>query len=173
MVGQGRLVGTLLIAGGLLVSGVASLWLIGNWVSGQLQFTGFLLGLALILLVFAVPPLGVGGYLLVRGRTEEQEFAQVGRERKLLDIVQTRGQVRIPDLALEMRMTRDQVKDALYRVVGMGLFTGYVNWQEGILYAKEVAEVKTTKCPNCGGVRELVGKGVVKCPYCGVELFIS
>jgi DNA-directed RNA polymerase subunit RPC12/RpoP len=33
--------------------------------------------------------------------------------------------------------------------------------------------MKTTKCPNCGGEREVVGKGVVKCPYCGSELFVG
>jgi len=60
------------------------------------------------------------------------------------------------------------------RILNMvkGLFTGYINWDEGVLYAVDAAVMRTTKCPNCGGVREVVGKGTVKCPYCGSELFL-
>jgi DNA-directed RNA polymerase subunit RPC12/RpoP len=65
-----------------------------------------------------------------------------------------------------------QVKNYIYDLVGKGLFTGYIDWQSSTLYAKEAGAMQSTKCPNCGGVRELVGKGVVKCPYCGAELFL-
>ena len=27
-------------------------------------------------------------------------------------------------------------------------------------------------CPNCGGALELAGKGLIRCPYCGAEIFI-
>ena len=27
-------------------------------------------------------------------------------------------------------------------------------------------------CPNCGGQLELGGKGIIKCPYCGAEIFL-
>ena len=30
-----------------------------------------------------------------------------------------------------------------------------------------------TECPNCGGKLELAGKGIVTCPYCGVQIFLS
>jgi DNA-directed RNA polymerase subunit RPC12/RpoP len=75
-------------------------------------------------------------------------------------------------VALEMNLTRDQIKEYIYDLVGKGLFTGYINWNDGVLYAREAAEMRTNKCPNCGGIRELVGKGIVKCPYCGSELFL-
>ncbi len=29
-----------------------------------------------------------------------------------------------------------------------------------------------TTCPNCGGQLELGGKGIIKCPYCGAEIFL-
>ena len=87
-------------------------------------------------------------------------------------MVKTQGQVRVSDVALELNLSRDQVQDYIYDLVGKGLFTGYINWSEGVLYAKDAKEMQTTKCPNCGGERELVGRGIVRCPYCGSELFI-
>lgn len=172
MIGQGRLTGTLLILGGIALGSVCSLWLLGNVGSGQLQFTGFVLGLAGVLILLVLPVVAGGIYLFVRGGQEAKEFAEVEKEQKLLNMVQTQGKVRVADLAIALKLTRDQVRDYIYDLVGKGLFTGYINWQDGVLYAKEAAQMQTTKCPNCGGVREVVGKGVVKCPYCGSELFI-
>jgi hypothetical protein len=73
---------------------------------------------------------------------------------------------------LELNATRDQVKEWIYDLVGKGLFTGYINWDEGILYSKQVSDMGTNKCPNCAGQLELAGKGVVGCPYCGTEIFL-
>ena len=85
---------------------------------------------------------------------------------------QSQGRVRVSDVALELNASRDQVRDYIYDLVGKGLFTGYIDWKEGVLYAKEAAEMETNKCPNCGAAREFVGKGIVKCEYCGAELFL-
>jgi len=87
-------------------------------------------------------------------------------------MVLTQGRLAVADAALELDVTRDEVKAFVYDLVGKGLFTGYINWSDGILYARDASEMRTNKCPNCGGVRELVGKGVVRCPYCGSELFL-
>ena len=172
MVGQGKMVGVILIVVGLILGLVASLWLISGVTEGSLGASGFILGLALVLFILVLPLSGAGGYLLISGRGEEREFAEVERERRILNMVKTQGQVRVSDVALELNLSRDQVRDYIYDLVGKGLFTGYINWNEGILYAKEAQEMQTTKCPNCGGERELVGKGIVRCPYCGSELFI-
>ena len=94
------------------------------------------------------------------------------KEKRILNMVQTQGQIKVAEVALEMRLTLDQVKAYIYDLVGKGLLSGYINWDDGILYARDAKEMQTTKCPNCGGEREVVGKGVVKCPYCGTELFL-
>ncbi len=172
MIGQGRLTGLILILVGLALGVVAGLWLLSNVASGQLQITGFILGLALVLIVLVAPTLGAGTFLLIRGREEAREFAQVEKEKRVLNMVQTQGRVRVSDVALELNVSRDQVKDHIYDLVGKGLFTGYIDWKEGVLYAKEAAEMETNKCPNCGATREFVGKGIVKCEYCGAELFL-
>lgn len=171
MVGQGRIVGTILILVGLIIALVVSLWLFSGVAEGRLRFSGFALGFAL-LLILALPLLGGGAFLFIRGGAEARAFAEVEREKRLLNMVQTQGQLRVSEAALEMNLSRDQVKEYIYDLVGKGLFTGYINWDEGVLYAKQAREMRTTKCPHCGGEREMVGRGVVKCPYCGTELFL-
>lgn len=101
-------------------------------------------------------------------------MADIAQQRKLLNIVKTQGQVTISDMVLELDGTYDQIKDWIYELVGRGLFSGYVNWEEGTLYSQQASELRgETRCKHCGGELDLAGKGVVRCPYCGTEYFIS
>ena len=93
--------------------------------------------------------------------------------RNILNSVMTRGRVSIPDLAIEGDLTRDQVKDYIYDLIGKDLFRGYVNWDKGELVSAEAAQIKDGTCPNCGGRLELAGKGLVRCPFCGTETYLS
>lgn len=77
------------------------------------------------------------------------------------------------DLAIECNLTRDQVKQNVYDLIGKDLFRGYVNWERGELVSAEAAQIKEDTCPNCGGRVELAGKGLVRCPYCGTETYLS
>ena len=171
MIGQGRVVGVILIIIGLIIGLAVTLWLLSGLAEGTLRYSGFALGLV-VALVLAIPFLAAGGYLFMKGRVEARELAELERERRVLDMVQTQGQVRVADVALEMGLTRDQVKEYIYDLVGKGLFAGYINWDEGVLYSKQASELPRDKCPNCGGELELAGKGVVRCPYCGTEIFL-
>jgi DNA-directed RNA polymerase subunit RPC12/RpoP len=128
------------------------------------------LGLAFII---AAPLVGVGVFLLIKGRREAAEFAEVEKERKLLGMVQAQGQVGISDVALELDASRDQVKEWVYDLVHKGLFAGYINWDEGTLYSRDASQLRGNKCPNCGGEVELAGKDVIQCPYCGAEIFLT
>ena len=135
---------------------------------------GAALALAMVFFLVFAPTVGVGVYLLVRGQRESKEMAEVDKERQLLNIVLTRGQVTIADLVLELRSTSDQVKAWIYDLVGKGLFSGYVNWNDGILYSRQASQMREgRKCPNCGGEQAFAGKGVIVCPYCGSELFLA
>jgi len=170
MVGQGRIIGGLLILAALAIAFAAGAWLAINLAEGTLRASGAVFGAVLLLIVVA--PLFAGGaFLVVRGQQEARQFAEVEKQRRILNMVLTRGQLRISDAALEMNLSRDQVRDYIYDLVGKGLFTGYINWNEGVLYAKEASEMRR-KCPNCGGELELAGKGVFECPYCGTEIFL-
>ena len=172
MVGSGKVSGLILIGVGVVLEALTALWLFSQIAEGRLQGGGFVLGLGLSQ-ILALPLFGVGVFLLIKGRQETADFAEMEKQRTILNMVQTQGRVKISDMALQMKLNRDQVQKYIYDLVGKGLFTGYVNWNEGVLVSKTASEMKTTKCPNCGGEREVVGQGVVRCPYCGSELFVS
>jgi tRNA(Ile2) C34 agmatinyltransferase TiaS len=134
---------------------------------------GRILGIMLLLII--VLPVILGGiFLLFRGQAEAKDYAEVQKQRMVLNMVETRGKVRIADIALEINGTRDQVQKYIYDLVGKGLFTGYVNWQKGELLAVDARQLNESQtCPNCGGKLELAGKGLVQCPFCGSEIFLS
>jgi hypothetical protein len=169
---SGRLIGIILIVIGILACLVLAAVFSSSVLSQETpHIGGLILGLA-IAAVVAIPLVGAGIYLVVRGRAEEEELADVARQRKILDMVKTRGQIDISDLVFELHSTSDQVRDDVYKLVGMGLFTGYVNWNDGKLYSREASQLTGNKCPNCGGEQEFAGKGVITCKYCGTDVFL-
>ncbi len=175
MRGGGRVVGIILIVIGIAAIGVAGLWALAEMASGEaLTAGGAALGVGLVFFLVTVPTVGVGIYLLVKGQRETKELAEVDKQRKLLNIVLSRGQATISDLVLELNATTDQVKAWIYDLVGKGLFSGYINWNDGILYSKQAGSIRETqKCPNCGGQMQFGGKGVITCPYCGTDVFLA
>jgi ribosomal protein S27AE len=175
MRGGGKVVGVILIFIGIAAIGVAGLWTLAEMASGEaLTAGGAALGVGLVFFLVTVPTVGVGVYLLVKGQRETKELAEVDKQRKLLNIVLSRGQATISDLVLELNATTDQVKAWIYDLVGKGLFSGYINWNDGILYSKQAGSIRETKkCPNCGGQMQFGGKGVITCPYCGTDVFLA
>jgi hypothetical protein len=93
-------------------------------------------------------------FLTVKGGQEAAEMAEVAKEKKLLNMVTTQGKVSVASAALDMGLTRDQVKNYVYDLVGKGLFTGYVNWDDGVLISQQASQMPRDKCPNCGGQLE-------------------
>lgn len=172
MLNSGKIIGLLLIGAGVIVGLLVAVWGMANVADGTMQVTGFVF-LLILALPFIAALIGAGIYLFLRGRSEEAELADVAQERKLLNMIQTQGEVRISDAAIELDASREIVKNYVYDLVGKGLFSGYINWDDGILYAREARSLRETgQCPNCGGELELAGKGVVQCPYCGSEIFL-
>ncbi|GIW07035.1 MAG: hypothetical protein KatS3mg060_1840 [Dehalococcoidia bacterium] len=169
---MGRVLGIILIAVGVGICALVSLFLGSGLITNQLTLAGAVLGVAL----FGGVPLillgGVGGFIFMRGRAEEKELAEIRKKERLLGMISAQGQVSLGSAMIEMKMTRDEVQNAIYDLVNQGLFAGYIDWTTQTFYSKDAAQVGSTKCPNCGGVREVAGKGIVRCPYCGVTLFI-
>jgi hypothetical protein len=169
----GKIIGILLTIAGASVCLLGTLWFGAGYASGDYEsLAAPVLGLG-VLFVLAAPLLGVGVFLLVKGQRETVELAGVEKERRLLGLVQAQGQVQISDAALELDASRDQVKTWVYDLVHKGLFTGYINWDEGTLYSRDAAQLGDDQCPNCNGEVKLAGKGVVNCPYCGTEIFLN
>jgi hypothetical protein len=174
MPGGGKTIGLILILAGVAIAIIAGAWLgAGLAGDGGLELTGAIFGGALILFFVVLPLVGGGSYVYVKGSHEKKQFANVARERKMLGIVESAGQISISDLALQVNGTRDTVRSDLYDLVSKGLFAGYVDWDKGILIARKASELRGREtCPNCGGQLELAGKGLIRCPFCGAEIFL-
>ncbi|OGO72308.1 MAG: hypothetical protein A2Z37_10385 [Chloroflexi bacterium RBG_19FT_COMBO_62_14] len=168
----GRAVAILLILGGVVLGSIGLVWLGSSVAGGSLKIGGALIGAA-FLAALLLPMGGIGVFLFVRSVREIADQASRSELRRILDIVQSRGQIPVSDLAIELQTTRDEVQRHVHELVGLGLFSGYINWEEGVLFSSEAAGLrKLDKCRHCGGELRLVGKGVVTCRYCGTEYFL-
>ena len=172
MIGGGKTIGIILIVVGIAFCAVVTLFVGSGAASGQTTTAGTILGIG----AFGVIPLllfvGVGAFLFLRGSAEEKDLAVVRQKERLLGLIQAQGKVTLNSIMVEQHLTREQVQNYIYDLVQQGLFSGYIDWKNATFYSQDASRVGSNQCPNCGGVREIVGKGIVKCPYCGVELFI-
>lgn len=170
---MGRVAGILMIVGGLVVLGIGALFSLGQYAAGELSIGGAIVGLGLA----CVPSLlliGFGVVVLTRYREEAEEDEERAELRKILDMVESKGEVQISELVLALGTSRKEVQDQVHSLVGMGLFSGYINWDEGTLYSYEASKIHDLqRCRYCGGEVSFAGKGVLRCPYCGTEYFVS
>lgn len=170
---MGRTIGIILIAVGVIGCLILTALMGSYVVGGNLSTSAAILGFGLGAAVLAIP-LGAGAFMIWKGTQEAAAGAQAQKQRQLLNMVKTRGQVAISDLAIEMDSSRDEVQNMLHDLVGKGLFSGYVNWDEGMLYSRQASELRERNtCEVCGGQLELAGHGVIRCPYCGTEYFLE
>ncbi len=172
MFGKGKIMGPIMILVGVGICFVAAAFVAVGVYNEQVSKAGAVLGVALFGFLPLLLLAGVGAYLTISGRKEEKELEGIRKKERILGLIQAQGQANVGEIMVEMKMTREGVTHAIYELVAMELFTGYIDWDALTFYAEDAAAVGNNQCPNCGGVREMVGKGVIKCPYCGVSLFI-
>ncbi len=172
MVGSGRLIGIIVIALAVAMFGGATIWALSN---AQMNSGGRSLTIGGCF-VFSVLIAGFGVWFLMQGKSETTQFAEVEKQKRILNMVRTQGTVQISSISLDMNMPVDQVKNAIYDLVGKGLFTGYVDWKGGKLVSVDAASLNQTKlngnCPNCGAPLTVGGKGIITCEYCGADIFL-
>ena len=168
---NGKVVGIILIVCGIAV-GVIGVAVLGVFTLAGLSPAGFGVGIILVTII-SLPLFGAGVFLIIKAGQEGKDDEIIAKQRRILDAVQARGQVRISDLVLELKSSREQVQNWIYNLVGMGLFSGYINWEDGVLYSMQASQLKDkTTCVRCGGQVTLAGKGVSKCQHCGTEYFL-
>jgi DNA-directed RNA polymerase subunit RPC12/RpoP len=166
---QGKTIGYILIGIGVALFVIAALWAF-TYPFDNASTRIFVLIFALIV---TAPLVGLGVFTRNKGSAEAVEQKQIARQQKLLSMVMTQGKVDIASATIELGVTRDQTKQLIYDLIGKQLFSGYVDWDDGVLYSAEASKLKDGTCPKCGGKLELAGKGLVKCPFCGSEVFLA
>ena len=114
MIGQGKTVGIILIAVGLVVAAGTVFCLLPSLLEGKLQTSGFALGVVLAIVLVTLPLVAVGAFVLVRGRAEDRQLAEVAKERKLLNMVQSQGKVNVADAAVELDVPLRSIKQYIY-----------------------------------------------------------
>jgi hypothetical protein len=167
-----RLLGGLLTVLGIGIAAIGGLWIATNLSSGTLESGGALLTAFFLFVIVAVLLLA-GIYFFLKGGREVQVQSAMETQRRLIDIVKSRGEADVHQLAVELQTPIAEVKNLIHQLVGLGVFSGYVNWESGTLYSADAKALRElSKCKNCGGELKLVGKGVITCPYCGTEYFL-
>lgn len=173
MIGGGRVTGLVMMIGSLVLILAFLGWGVSALAGGETTGPGLVLGLFLGLLVLT-PVFGVGFYLFRKGKSEESQFEFVKQEKKILNMVLTQGQVTVGELVAELELPRENVEEMIRDLVGKQLFSGAINWEKGLLYSVESQQLTGNRqCPNCGGELEFAGKGLIACPWCGSEVFLT
>lgn len=102
---------------------------------------------------------------------EEEEGAILSwREKRFLNIMEVQKQMRVLALAGVLKMSGEEFKEYMHKIASAGLFTGYVDWNEGLVRAM-CSEEMAHECPKCKAPRQTDGEDIVACEWCGVELF--
>ena len=170
---RGRLIGIILIVIGFRIAAIVGLWLAVSVSDEQISTDGAVLGAGLAFIPVALFA-GFGIFMYVKGGQEAEQESTMRKQRQLLDILRSRGQVGVHDMALELNLSVDTVQDMVHQLVGLQVFSGYINWDDGILFSSDAAKLRDLKqCEKCGAPIELVGKGVVACKACGTEYFLA
>ncbi len=93
--------------------------------------------------------------------------------RRLSGLVASRGRVSLDELERELRAPEEVVRSWIQEAVRQGELYGYIDWKRGLLWSRHAEALRGSReCPNCAGQLELVGRGVVVCPYCDAEIFL-
>ena len=169
---SGRLLGIILIVVGFGVAIIGGGFLAVGVSNGTQTPAGAIVGAGIFFIPIALL-VGFGIFMYVKGGQEAEEESVMEKQRQLLDIVKSRGQVGVSDVALEMKVPVDTVKNMVHQLVGLQVFSGFINWDDGTLYSSDASKLKELKnCQKCGAPITLAGNGVVVCKFCGTEYFL-
>ncbi len=124
---QGKTLGLILVGIGAAILLLVVLWALSNT---ELAATAKILAVFFGAIVSA-PLIGFGIYTLTKGQAEASEEKVIAKQRKLLNMVMTQGQVNIAEATLELGTSRDETKQLIYDLIGKQLFSGYVDLGRG------------------------------------------
>lgn len=170
---SGRLLAISAIVAGFGLAVLVGLYLTVQVSNDSLSAGGAIIG-AFLGFVIIAPVLIFGIYMYVQSGREIDAESEMEQQRQLLDIVKSRGQIEVHELAIEVGVTPDKIRTLIQQLVGLEIFSGYINWDKGVIYSTDASQLRDLqKCENCGAPITLAGKGVIACDYCGTEYFLN
>jgi len=120
--------------------------LVGLWVAIQVsadQPLGSLLGVALIGFVPSALLAGYGAYQYIRVGEEPDVIPDIDvrQQRELVDLIHERGMVTISDASHQLGISEPDVRDAIYQLLELEIFTGDVDWNQGVIYSQKTRKL--------------------------------
>ncbi len=94
----------------------------------------------------------------------------MNRDKKLLEIFKDRTEISFDEISVELGISERDAYQAVRHLITKKLFTGYVNWGEGLVCPRPDMTIEETNCPACGSAVKTTPRGTKKCVACGAEL---
>jgi len=109
---------------------------------------------------------------LHRGRMWGRTWAD-SRCAQLRDDLGIAGRVELEAFASANGVPTGMVREWLYTLVYRRQLTGYISWEEGVLYSADATALRgSSRCPSCSGQLELVSRGVIECQHCDTQTLL-
>lgn len=156
---------------GFALAAIASFFFATQVQSGALNTEGLLVG-AFIAFVIIASIVLFGIYLYVQSEADSEPESQMAKQRRLLDWLHEQDTLSLQQIYLELDIDNDELKEMLDELVGLGAFSGYLNWQEETLHAMSASELRNLhQCKQCENFIHVQGKGVT-CQTCGTQYML-
>lgn len=91
-------------------------------------------------------------------------------DNRLFTILKDRQEMSFAEIGEALGVSEQEAHLAVRHLITKKLFTGYVNWAEGIVYPRPDMTFEEATCPACGSVVKTTPRGTKKCAACGAEL---
>lgn len=121
---------------GFAIAVIAGLW-VAVQVSAGFAF-GSVIGTALIAFVPSAILVGYGayGYIIADQPPDEIPHVDVRHQRELVDLIHLQGAISITEAAQKLDISENDVRDAVRQLLELQIFTGWVDWNEDMLYSQ-------------------------------------
>lgn len=123
--------GVVFIGLGFIGAGAGGLWLAGQVSSGNLLPSTVMLIVPITLLV------GVGIYMISGGGREPGGQSSMELQRRMVEVLNSRGQISIDAMAAELGVTSQMVETMLEQLQQLDVFGGEIDWEHRVLYYRE------------------------------------
>lgn len=164
--------GSVAIALGFVLTVIAGLIL--AFLANDTLDTFQLLISAGIVFVLVAPIFGFGIYRYASSAQAEAHLVadEMEKPRQLLDILKANGQADLETLSRELGSSADEIKAMIDDLISLELFSGIINWDEGIIALIDPNVLKLIDtCKNCHNPISMKESGVTICPHCGTQYY--